>query len=140
MKLYTTLELLRKNEACKLGYRKLLSNLGKDYDKEAPIDLLNVLESNGLANTLWCLRATTEDSKKITVDFAVFCAEQVLPIFEAKYPDDDRPRKAIEAAKNSSAASAAASAAYAAASAAYAADARDVEKAKQIAYLKELLS
>ena len=61
---------------------------------------------------------------------AIAWAEYVLPIFEAKFPEDNRPRKAIVAAKNktdyaasyaASAASAAAYAAYAAASAAYAA-------------------
>jgi len=31
--------------------------------------------------------------------YAVFAAEQVIDIFEKEYPDDDRPRKAIEAAK-----------------------------------------
>ncbi len=31
--------------------------------------------------------------------FAADCAEHVLPIFEAKRPNDDRPRKAIEAAR-----------------------------------------
>ena len=31
--------------------------------------------------------------------FAADCAEHVLPIFEKKYPKDDRPRKAIEAAR-----------------------------------------
>jgi hypothetical protein len=33
------------------------------------------------------------------VKYAVYAAELVLPIFEKKYPKDDRPRKAIEAAK-----------------------------------------
>ncbi len=33
------------------------------------------------------------------VSYAVFAAEQVLDIFENKYPDDKRPRKAIQAAK-----------------------------------------
>ena len=32
-------------------------------------------------------------------EFAIFAAEQVLPIFEKKYPLDGRPRAAIEAAK-----------------------------------------
>ena len=36
---------------------------------------------------------------KQKVQYAVFAAEQVIKIFEDKYPDDDRPRKAIEAAK-----------------------------------------
>jgi hypothetical protein len=31
--------------------------------------------------------------------FAADCAERVLPLFEDKYPQDDRPRKAIEAAR-----------------------------------------
>ena len=32
--------------------------------------------------------------------FAAECAEHVLPIFEKEYPQDDRPRKAIEAARD----------------------------------------
>ena len=32
-------------------------------------------------------------------EIAIFCAEQVLHIFKAKYPEDKRPRMAIEAAK-----------------------------------------
>jgi len=31
--------------------------------------------------------------------WAAGCAEHVLPFFEAKYPKDDRPRKAIEAGR-----------------------------------------
>ena len=34
------------------------------------------------------------------VSYAVFAAEQVIDIFERKYPEDNRPRKAIEAAKS----------------------------------------
>ena len=67
---------------------------------------------------------------------AIFAAEQVLDIFERRYPDDKRPRQAIEAAKKvlendteetRRAAAYAASAAYAGAapSAAYAAYAAD---------------
>jgi hypothetical protein len=33
------------------------------------------------------------------IAYSVFAAEQVLPIFEQEYPNDKRPRKAIEAAK-----------------------------------------
>ena len=66
------------------------------------------------------------------VEWAVYCAEQVLHLFEDKHPDDKRPRLAIKAAKkylknptdkNAYAAYAAAyaGAAYAAAYAAYAA-------------------
>jgi hypothetical protein len=63
------------------------------------------------------------------VSYAVFAAEQVIDIFEKKYPNDKRPREAIEAAKkciedpieeNKKAAYAYAAAATAAAAAAYA--------------------
>ena len=37
--------------------------------------------------------------KKIMVKWAVFCAKQCLEIFEKKYPEDKRPREAIEAAE-----------------------------------------
>ena len=33
------------------------------------------------------------------IKYAIYAAEQVLNIFEKKYPDDKRPRLAIEAAK-----------------------------------------
>jgi hypothetical protein len=33
------------------------------------------------------------------VSYAIYAAEQVIDIYEKKYPDDKRPRKAIEAAK-----------------------------------------
>ena len=36
---------------------------------------------------------------KMKIQYAVFAAEQVIDIFEKKYPDDKRPRQAIEAAK-----------------------------------------
>jgi hypothetical protein len=70
------------------------------------------------------------------IRYAIFVAESVLRIYEEKYPDDKRPRKAIEAAKayladqteeNRAAAYAAARAAYSANDAAYTAhDADDV--------------
>ena len=63
--------------------------------------------------------------------FAADCAEHVLYLFEEKYPDDDRPRKAIQSARDfandsisayaTNAAADAANAAYAAADAAHAA-------------------
>lgn len=43
--------------------------------------------------------------------FAADCAERALPLFEARYPDDRRPRRAIEAARAAAADAAAANAA-----------------------------
>ena len=39
-------------------------------------------------------------TKKDKVRFAIYCAELALPIFEEKYPNDKRPREAIQAAKD----------------------------------------
>jgi hypothetical protein len=36
---------------------------------------------------------------KILATWAADCAERVLPYFEEKYPEDNRPRKAIEACR-----------------------------------------
>lgn len=47
---------------------------------------------------LWFYKRCDPD-KKICVQMAVEFAERVLPIFEAKYPQDQRPRKAIDAVK-----------------------------------------
>jgi hypothetical protein len=41
----------------------------------------------------------SKHDKLVRVQFAVLCARAVLPIWEVKFPDDDRPRKAIEAAE-----------------------------------------
>ena len=38
-------------------------------------------------------------NRKQKIKYAVFAAEQVIDIYEKEYPDDNRPRKAIEAAK-----------------------------------------
>jgi hypothetical protein len=38
-------------------------------------------------------------NQKVLVLWAIDCAEHVLPYFEEKYPQDKRPRKAIEAGR-----------------------------------------
>ena len=68
-------------------------------------------------------------TKQDSIEFAIYAAELVIDIYEKKYPNDKRPREAIEAAKKyvealKSGDTDAADAAYAAAdAAAYAADA-----------------
>ena len=63
------------------------------------------------------------------------CARLVLHLFEKKFPDDARPRQAIEAAE----AYGESAAAYAAAYAAAAADAPRIERDAQATDLRELL-
>ena len=67
--------------------------------------------------------AKSKKANLVKVAFAILCAESVLKVYEDKYPTDDRPRKAIEAAKEylKNPSANAAHAAYAAANAAHAA-------------------
>lgn len=86
-------------------------------------------------------------TKTDSVSLAIFSAEQVIRIYVKKYPTDDRPRKAIEAAKHYlsfptdqtvHAAHVAANAAYADANSAYAAaHAADDINAKIESYLRD---
>ena len=38
-------------------------------------------------------------NRKQKIQYAIFAAEQVIDLFEAEYPDDKRPREALEAAR-----------------------------------------
>ena len=42
------------------------------------------------------MKQYSKDDQKIMARWAVDCAERVLPFFEDVYPDDNRPRKALE--------------------------------------------
>jgi len=153
MKLTTTLNRIRACSPCVTGWRKLNAHLGKDFDPDAKIDLLTILESNGYFDAIWALRATVEDSREVAVLVGVKSAESVLPIYEKQYPRDLRPRHTIECAKRAYAAAAyaaaasdAAAAAYAAAAyaadayAAYAAHAADAYAADAYEMVREALS
>jgi hypothetical protein len=123
-----TKQWLKKESACSEGYQYFLSKHTNSFD--ASELLKNLIADKKYPWGIWILQRTL--SKTDLVRLAVFSAEQVIGVFEKKYPDDDRPRKAIEAAKEyiknptayaADAADAASSAAYAADAAAYAADA-----------------
>src|SRR3990167_7599371 len=55
------------------------------------------IKENKLDWANWAMVRLLDRKNKIR--YAVFAAEQVLDIFEKEYPEDKRPRKAIEAAK-----------------------------------------
>ncbi|MFA7265741.1 MAG: putative immunity protein [Candidatus Nanopelagicales bacterium] len=61
--------------------------------KPVPHDNKTVVRTARLVDKVGSL-----DDRKLRL-FAADCAEWVLPLFEAERPDDDRPRKAIEAAR-----------------------------------------
>ena len=99
--LYTTARKAREAGACFLSYYKMAKALGgiRKYGKDTPVPLNKVLKVCGLDDALWCLRIVIEPADKEIRLFVCDCAERVLPIFETRYPDDKRPRQAIEASR-----------------------------------------
>ena len=98
MSIFTTLNEIREYSPCSAGWSKLLKSLDKTHADDEPLALEHILDSNGLDDALWALRVVKGHEKDLGL-FACRCARLVLPIFEEKYPEDDRPRKAIEAAE-----------------------------------------
>ena len=96
--LYTTLALLRKADACNAGLATLTASLPKTQSEDKNISLAHILKSNGLQHAIWALGATTVDGKRYAQRMAIDFALECLPYFEKQYPDDKRPRTAIEAA------------------------------------------
>ena len=90
-----TKEFLIKHEACSDGLQYAVENLiGQPADK-----VINHLIDNGHADwaNWYIVRIITHKQR---IMYAIFAAEQVISNYESKYPGDDRPRKAIEAARN----------------------------------------
>ena len=72
----TTLRQIRQHNPCSEGWRTLLTFLGKTGADDDPLPLVTILQSNGLDDTLWCLRTITGHDKEIT-RFALSCAQEV---------------------------------------------------------------
>ena len=72
----TTLNAIRKHRPCSGGWTKLLAYLGKKKADDEPLAITTILDSNGLADALWCLRAVTGHDREIRL-YAVWCARQV---------------------------------------------------------------
>ena len=95
----TTLAAIRAASPCEDGWRKLLGALGKTSADDEPLDLLTVLDSNGLDDALWVLSYAMPDDR-LARHFQAWCAEQVLHLFEAERPDDARVRDQIAMLRN----------------------------------------
>ena len=72
----TTLNAIRAHDPCAQGWTKLLAHLGKTKADDEPLSLLTILDSNGLDDALWCMRAMPEHSRHWRL-YAVWCARQV---------------------------------------------------------------
>lgn len=116
---------LKKKKACFSSLNYVVKNNYMEMEIDSFIRKL--IKEKRLSDADWLI--TKSMNKKQNVLYAVFAAELVINIFEKKYPQDKRPRKAIETAKRyvkrpckqtKNTAHAAAYAAHAAAYAAYA--------------------
>lgn len=95
----TTLNRIKEQSPCSEGWSKLLTYLNKTEADDEPLDLLTILESNGVKDCLWALRRT-DNYDNIHRHIAADFAESVLHIYESDYPNDNRPRLAIQAARD----------------------------------------
>jgi len=88
-----TKELLKKWEACSDGVA-WFENFGETKSAEV---MEGLLKDKRLEWANWLIARLLNRKGKIR--YAIFAAEEVLELFEKKYPEDKRPRKAIKAAK-----------------------------------------
>lgn len=94
----TTLNQIRKHNPCEDSWKELLKSLGKTKADYTEVSIRYILDILGVADAIWALRAVEGHDKEIRL-FACECAESVLHFFEEKFPDDNRPRNAIESAR-----------------------------------------
>jgi|GEM_PF-3115176 len=105
--MYTTLNQILDHNPCgqeldedgnRTGWLKLLAYLGKDKPDDEPLSIETILESNGLNDALWALRAVdgyNREKRLLACDFA----QHVAHLYRKKYPDDTRVDDCIEMAR-----------------------------------------
>jgi len=79
----TTLNQIRDGSPCAEGWKKLLAHLGKTKADDEALSIITILDSNGLDDALWCLRAVTGHDREIRL-YAVWCARQVQHLMTDK--------------------------------------------------------
>ncbi|HVL77610.1 MAG TPA: hypothetical protein VM406_16470 [Noviherbaspirillum sp.] len=89
----TTLNKIRECGPCADGWEKLLRTLGKTKADDEPLSIITILDSNGLDDALWCLRAVSGHDREIRL-YAVWCARQVQHLMQ-----DQRSLNALDVAE-----------------------------------------
>ena len=74
--MFTTLNQIRSHLPCASGWKMLLSHLDKTIADDEPLNIATIIDSNGLNDAQWCLRAVDGKDKEIRL-YAVWCARQV---------------------------------------------------------------
>ncbi len=101
----TTLKAIRKeyihgmhNE--QTDWKLLLQHLGKTEPDDEPLPFSTIIQAVGVRAAYNCLDSLAEEHKPAILRLMADVAERVLPVFEKKYPDDKRPREAIQAVRD----------------------------------------
>lgn len=89
----TTLNKIREHSPCYEGWTKLLRSLDKTKADDEPVSIVQILDSNGLDDALWCLRAVDGYDREKRL-YAVWCARQVEHLM-----DDERSKNALTVAE-----------------------------------------
>jgi hypothetical protein len=87
---------LTKLGACSDGIQYFKDNKFKTIE-QAILSILKTDHPERFNWSSWLI--VTVINKNSRIRYAIYAAEQVLPIFEKKYPEDKTPRKVIQAAK-----------------------------------------
>jgi hypothetical protein len=101
--MFTTLNEILLHDPCESGWRELLLGLGKTKADDEELPFIEILKHVGIRDSIWCLRVLGhghEDTRLFKADVA----ESVLHLYINQYPNDDRPKRAIEAVRSGSAA------------------------------------
>lgn len=72
----TTLKAIADCDPCLDGWDKLISYLGKRAEDDVTLPLSVVLDSNGIQDAVWCLRAVPDIEREVRL-FAVWCVRRV---------------------------------------------------------------
>ena len=86
---------LEKQNACSEGKNWFVENFKKETTLKKLVD--GLIKSEKWNWNEWLIQKSVNQKQAIKV--AIFSAELVIDIYEKKYPEDKRPRQAIEAAK-----------------------------------------
>ena len=96
----TTLTKIRDCHPCEESWVDLLAGLGKTKADDDPVPMTDILRICGIADCLWATRSLPEHDKTWRL-LACDYADNMLHLFEDKYPDDSRPRDCIAVSRRS---------------------------------------
>jgi len=92
--LKTTFAKIKSHRPCVSGWEKLLANCNPERDMQKEISLMQIYESNGIANAIWALRCW--DFRDYCL-FAAEALERALPLYEDRFSAEPACREVIDA-------------------------------------------